>query len=328
MSLNTASWCTDYKITKFSHKWTINNFLCCNYPLESPTFSAPENNKLEWYYRLDPKHKSKENLLSVLLGLVVKSSDAPLQLRIQTNVYNTEGSLSFKPQVFEVYQGIRILCMDRSREGLFRGNMLIFNFEVSLIEDHTYLKPSSMTIAQPPSKLPENFTDLLEDKEFSDVKIVAGGKEFHGHKAILAVRSPVFKAMFQAEMIESKRNQVTITDIAPEIFAELLRFIYTDSVQGLDKNSLMGLLAAADKYDLAKLKAMCESALCDNIGEETVTEMLIAADLHRAEQLKRATIGFIERNTGVMDSEKWKHFWSSHFELANRTMIEMVKLKN
>ncbi|VDM36143.1 unnamed protein product [Hydatigera taeniaeformis] len=73
-------------------------------------------------------------------------------------------------------------------------------------------------------------------------------RQFKAHKAILAARSPVFAAMFEHGMTESRANRVNITDVEPDILGEVLRFIYTGRVVGLD-NPVMAqeLLAAADK---------------------------------------------------------------------------------
>ena len=40
---------------------------------------------------------------------------------------------------------------------------------------------------------------------------------------------------------------------------------------------------------------MCEIALCNNLNTENVAEILILADLHSAEQLKRMAMNYINR---------------------------------
>ncbi|THD20824.1 Protein roadkill [Fasciola hepatica] len=55
------------------------------------------------------------------------------------------------------------------------------------------------------------------------------------YKAILAARSPVFAAMFEHGLEESLANRVGITDMEPDTLAEVLRYIYTGQVIGLDK---------------------------------------------------------------------------------------------
>jgi hypothetical protein len=72
----------------------------------------------------------------------------------------------------------------------------------------------------------EQFGELFGDEKFSDVKITCGEEVFHCHRNILSVRSPVFKAMFQSDMIENISRIVDIKDIKPVVVKEMLHFIY------------------------------------------------------------------------------------------------------
>merc|ERR1712083_449340 len=98
--------------------------------------------------------------------------------------------------------------------------------------------------------------------------------------------------------------------------ADMLRFIYMGKAPNLDSMAA-DLLAAADKYALERLKVMCEEALCNNLSVENVSEVLILADRHSAEQLKAQAIEFINNRhaTDVMETpygSKWSpviHIW-------------------
>lgn len=98
--------------------------------------------------------------------------------------------------------------------------------------------------------------------------------------------------MFEHEMEEKKQNRVEITDMDPEVLREMLRFIYTGKAPNLEKMA-DDLLSAADKYDLERLKVMCEEALCSNLSVETAADVLILADMHSAGQLKAHAIDYI-----------------------------------
>ena len=89
--------------------------------------------------------------------------------------------------------------------------------------------------------------NLLDTGLLSDVSLIlADGKHFKGHKAILAARSPVFGAMFEHEMEERKNGRVQILDVESDVFKEMLQFIYTGKTTKL-KEMAPELLAAADK---------------------------------------------------------------------------------
>ena len=71
-----------------------------------------------------------------------------------------------------------------------------------------------------------------------------------------AARSPVFRAMFEHEMEESKFNRVEIADISREVFKEMLCFLYTGTSPNLDEMAA-DLLAAADKASVCRRKRLC-----------------------------------------------------------------------
>ena len=76
---------------------------------------------------------------------------------------------------------------------------------------------------------PVNDINQLLNNEFkSDIVFLVGkkGKKIFGHRIFLEVASDVFYAMFNNDFQESKENSVKISDIEPDVFLELLRFIY------------------------------------------------------------------------------------------------------
>ena len=119
-----------------------------------------------------------------------------------------------------------------------------------------------------------NLTSALEvmvangEMPFSDVNIVVGGQTIRAHKPILATCSPVFEAMFQADGYkENTTNVINIEDLSASASGEMIRFIYTDQVEGLDQ-SAKDLLIAADKYLIDLLKSKCEAFLAQTMSIE------------------------------------------------------------
>ncbi|OXU30756.1 hypothetical protein TSAR_013222 [Trichomalopsis sarcophagae] len=130
------------------------------------------------------------------------------------------------------------------------GNITVnckFTFHGSV--PRNYFGDSSLESATISSKtsILDEYEKLLGSAKFSDVTIVVGEKKFPAHMNILAARSPVFSAMFEHDMLESKKKIVKISDVKPEIMTEVLRFIYSSKVKNLTE-STTELLAAADKY--------------------------------------------------------------------------------
>ncbi|KAK5856025.1 hypothetical protein PBY51_007650 [Eleginops maclovinus] len=127
---------------------------------------------------------------------------------------------------------------------------------------------------------------------------------------------PVFNAMFEPEMEESKKYRMEINDMEPDVFKEMMCFIYTGKAPNLDKMA-DDLLAAADKYVLGRLKVMYKDALCTSLILESAAEILILAALHSADQLKTQSVDFIGcHSADVRDTSSWKSMVSSHPHLV------------
>jgi speckle-type POZ protein len=169
----------------------------------------------------------------------------------------------------------------------------------------------------PECRLSDDLGNLFDSSQFADVTLACNGREFLCHKAILTSRSQVLAAMFEHDMKERMNNRVEVKDMDPEVMAEMLRFLYTGKATNLE-NMAADLLAAADKYALDRLKVMCEEALCNNLTVDNVSEVLILADRHSAEQLKAQAIEFINNRhaTDVMDTPGWKQMVSSNPHLV------------
>ncbi|CAG2168212.1 unnamed protein product, partial [Oppiella nova] len=192
--------------------------------------------------------------------------------------------------------------------GLLPDDKLTLYCEVSVVADSVNIsgQNNSIQFKVPECRLSDDLSILFESQKFSDVLLVVNGREYYAHKAILAARSPVFAAMFEHEMEEKKQNKVEITDMDHEVLREMLRFIYTGKATNLEKMDA-DLLAAADKYDLERLKVMCEESLCSNLSVETAAEVLILADMHSANQLKAHAIEYINTHaTDIMETQGWK----------------------
>ena len=72
--------------------------------------------------------------------------------------------------------------------------------------------------------LPGDIKDYLDD-EMADVKISCNGKVFGCHRFILALNSPVFKAMLKSNFKESTRGEIILDSTEPDIL-EVRTYIY------------------------------------------------------------------------------------------------------
>ena len=94
---------------------------------------------------------------------------------------------------------------------------------------------------------------------------------------------------------ENQTNQIELKDVEWDILEELINFIYTGQVARLDLLA-DSLLPVADKYAIVSLVKLCEESLSFNLTVDNVVHRLVLSYLHNAVTLKRAALGFIERN--------------------------------
>ena len=85
-------------------------------------------------------------------------------------------------------------------------------------------------------KIGQDYSDLLETGEFSDVEIITKDKVIKAHKLVLCSRSPFFKTMLMTDMKEKQTGQVRLDDenTDPEVIDNVIKFIYTGQIENLE----------------------------------------------------------------------------------------------
>ncbi|CAM8976840.1 unnamed protein product [Rhodiola kirilowii] len=173
-------------------------------------------------------------------------------------------------------------------------------------------------IKVPESDIGDHFGMLLENEENSDVIFNVAGQKFHAHKLVMAARSPVF----EGQLFGGPSNtEIFLENVEPVVFKALLHFIYRDTLNEDDEllastsfstsvcDTLAAkLLAAADKYELGRLRLMCESLLCKDISVNSVAKILALADHYHAMELKAVCLKFAAENlVAVMRSDGFEY---------------------
>jgi hypothetical protein len=106
------------------------------------------------------------------------------------------------------------------------------------------------------------FSNLLHDPTFADVTFRVRGETIKAHSAIVAAGSPVLSAMFQHDFEEYRTRVVDIADTSPQVFQQLLQYLYTEMAADIEKEDItLDLLIAADKYGVDALKNDCSIIL-------------------------------------------------------------------
>ncbi|KAF2913692.1 hypothetical protein DAI22_10g105700 [Oryza sativa Japonica Group] len=135
----------------------------------------------------------------------------------------------------------------------------------------------------------------------------SGARRFGAHRCVLAARSPVFEAELYGPMVERDAGRVIrIDDMDPQVFDALLDFMYTDALPGMRKRDAVAmsqqLLVAADRYDLKRLRLLCEHELCKHVNKGTVASMLALVEQQRpsCQGLKKACFEYLRKTPKVL----------------------------
>ncbi|XBI05065.1 hypothetical protein VPH35_133270 [Triticum aestivum] len=223
-------------------------------------------------------------------------------------------------------------------EKFIRDDSFTIRCDVMVLDEDVLPAATSSLIPVPPPDLQQNFMDLLVAGEGTDVISEVDGETFNAHKCVLAARSTFFRTLFLGPMKEGTSSTPTIVqnlqidDMHAAVFNMMLGFIHGDSLPAppVDENEgilLQHLLIAADRFDLRRLRAVCEKKLCEYIDIGSATTILTLADQHSCDGLKNACCRFLncqENMRAAVDTEEFDHLKKICPHLMKEILISML----
>ena len=350
MSDDNNHWCrtTLGETTEATFTWTIEDFASrtekTGEAIFSSSFLVKEPNKREskWQFKFYPKGIKEENYLSVFLHSVNDFSlKAVYSVSILDSSLKKTNPWKGSTTVFDSKSKAWGKNTWISRESIINNHELLTDGHLTILCELTVygteetlsgsrdVEPKSKTKARGLEQISEDLGKLMNDQEFSDVEIECDGKIFNCHQAILSTRSDVLRAMFQADMAESRTKEVTIKDMDSDVAREMLHFIYTGGTnEDVLKEKSGELLAAAERYQLNVLKSICEEHLCSILQINNAVENLVFGDLHQASKLRRMALKVIARNLDkVVKTEEYQNLLKHHLSLAAEIPMALVEDK-
>jgi hypothetical protein len=149
---------------------------------------------------------------------------------------------------------------------------------------------------------------LFKNQFMCDVQFLFkdGHQSIGAHAAILSASSPVFAAMFQSDFVESKKRQVNIDNIEPQIFNHLLSFFYCGTAPKLTEiKSIQLLLQAAHMYDIEALENECVNMWKKQLRLDNALEMLICSHANSVAtpELYETTMAFFLKNIRIFSAQ-------------------------
>ena len=98
----------------------------------------------------------------------------------------------------------------------------------------------------------------------SDVVLIVEDEEFHVHRSILSLQSPVFKAMLNGNFKDAQQEKIELKDDDYAAMIPFLKLLYPPTMfeddEGkveIDDGNILGILQLADKYGTINIVKQC-----------------------------------------------------------------------
>ncbi|GES90296.1 hypothetical protein GLOIN_2v1779084 [Rhizophagus clarus] len=179
--------------------------------------------------------------------------------------------------------------------------------------------------------LSQNFVEILDDNEYYDITIEVGEdpnvKIFRAHMIILYYRFPFLRRTLSS----NKKNDngvlahIKLSDISPEIFQIILRYIYGGiiSLNEQEPSEILRILVAADKLHLQELIDYLQKYLIENKSEwmEQYFELIYQTSFQ-----SNSLLELQEFCTNFMAKSPEKVFKSLDFTLiSEKSLVSLIK---
>uniref|UniRef100_A0A7E4VNH5 BTB domain-containing protein n=1 Tax=Panagrellus redivivus TaxID=6233 RepID=A0A7E4VNH5_PANRE len=135
---------------------------------------------------------------------------------------------------------------------------------------------------------PMQLDELIDEADNPrDVQFVIGDKIVRAHRSILTTVSPVFRAMFNQDMIEARTNRINIVDFTYETIRGAIDSLYGKSIDDASIDTVIGMAKFARKYELAETVVQkLEKCLEENLQDTNVCAIAAYAWEHEHQHLR------------------------------------------
>lgn len=112
-------------------------------------------------------------------------------------------------------------------------------------------------------RVPSHAQDMLDglqrlrsQPKLADLTLLVGGRELPCHRALLALSSPYFHAMFAGNFAESFSARVELRDVEPAVVGQLVDFVYTGRLT-VTQGNVEALTRAAARLHFPAVQKVC-----------------------------------------------------------------------
>ena len=193
----------------------------------------------------------------------------------------------------------------------------VASFDLQLLENvnhnsvHLIIEQKSYEIAAN-EQMVSHLTEIFEKQVAVDVKFVVKSQPIGAHLNVVAPFSPVMAAMLDNDRFqEGLTKTVHIDDMEPDVFKEMLRYLYTGKVPQLEQMT-ESLFVAADRFQIQGLKFLCQQRMLSELNKENALRYLVLAHLHSFPELVERCYSVMVSNVkDIRVQPEWKQLVQS-----------------
>ncbi|XP_062699159.1 BTB/POZ domain-containing protein 3-like [Aedes albopictus] len=136
---------------------------------------------------------------------------------------------------------------------------------------------------------------LINNRFQSDVTFLVGEKRqpIYAHKLLLIISSEHFNGMFNGK--ESNSEEIEVNDVEPDIFLEILRYIYCRKVH-LTVQNVLEIFVHAQKYMLDELRQQSIGFFEKNVASDNVLKLFAQNRLYEFSIVNEKCLSLILKN--------------------------------
>ncbi|CAO4364616.1 unnamed protein product [Caenorhabditis nigoni] len=132
--------------------------------------------------------------------------------------------------------------------------------------------------------------------KYSDIVLIVGGTKFYVSKLYLASQSSYFDSLLFGNFEESKKSEITLSDVKADDFQNFLELLYGES--SIDESTVEGVIHLSDMYDAKLAIRKCEKFLM-KYSEKSLKEKLELAFKYNLKKLKDDCLSKISSSSDI-----------------------------
>jgi hypothetical protein len=197
------------------------------------------------------------------------------------------------------------------------------------LDDTATSHSKTMNTYSNPKQLQRDFSNLVNNINFADVKFIVGEEEeiFFSHKVILCQRSAYFRAMFLTSGMKESQEIISIIykpNITPATFQSILEYIYSGIIS-IDNDNVYAILKAAMELQLNELAEICSKHVLQFLSIENVFSVINKAHDNLCHDISEECLSFIIRNGKQLFEKSFIERNPAFLNLPKEIIVEIVK---